>query len=108
MNVPSSILHAPSSHDPEFINDELHGVNVCFLIVAVVGIGVMLLPFFLVALVTGQLFSRRHGRRLAPAQACVLGPVTEHHRPSRPTPFNTPSVPAEVLELNNKITKEQI
>lgn len=90
--------------DPELQlqRDELHGMNVCLLIVGIIGVVIMLVPFVLIAVVTGQLFPRRHGRRFGSAQACVLGPVTEHHRPSRPNPFNTPSMPAELLEINNE------
>ncbi|NOS72037.1 MAG: hypothetical protein HOP33_19180 [Verrucomicrobia bacterium] len=100
-----------SSIDPELQlqRDELADAGNFFLLIAWCGLALMVLIAFIKDLFTGEFF-RRHGRRLAPAQARFLGPVTEHHGPSRPTPFTAPSVPAEVFgntksQIPNTITK---
>lgn len=76
--------------------DELHGVNVCLLFVGCIGIAVMLLPAFLAALVTGELFSRSRGRT-GYAQARSFGPAPCSHADAAlpANSFNAPSVTAE-------------
>jgi hypothetical protein len=69
---------------------------------AFIGIAIMLLPFFLIAIITGQIFPRRNGRWIAPAPARDLGPGLEPARPSWPQLLDAPSVTAGGLTQTTK------
>ena len=99
LNLQPSTFNDDPDPELQLQLDELHGVNLCLLFVGCIGIAVMLLPAFLAALVTGELFSRSRGRRIGSAQARSFGPAPCSHAVAAlpANYFNAPSVTAEFL-----------